>query len=125
MNYLNYDPEPEMECSNFVPSAVPVPVSIENRKPYFQNSPDFGSMKDYYRNHFTHDYIVFLKEKLATRELPLGRISRNVPEPDNINVTDADITAIHFTAVDSEHIHVEALVRASVYLSVLLGGFVV
>ncbi|MCD8131928.1 MAG: hypothetical protein LUE16_11765 [Lachnospiraceae bacterium] len=121
MNYLTHDPEPEMDSICPIPSAAPAPAYIENRKPYFQDCPHIGSMKDYYRNHFTHDYTVFLKEKLASRELPLGRISRNVPEPDTINVTDAEIAAIHFTAMSNEHIHVEALLRTSIYLSVLLG----
>ncbi|MCD8249315.1 MAG: hypothetical protein LUC60_05630 [Lachnospiraceae bacterium] len=120
MNYLTYDPEPEAECFFSMPPAIP--ATKPARKPYYQDSPDMCSLEDYFREHFTHEYTNFLRQKLASRELPLGRISRNVPEPDTIFVTDADITSIHFTAIDSEHVHVEALVRASIYLSVLLGN---
>ncbi|MCD8149356.1 MAG: hypothetical protein LUE92_07305 [Clostridiales bacterium] len=119
MNNLLYAPEPGNGDLFTLPPAIPAPAY--SRKRYFQGCPEMCSLEDFYRNHFIHDYTSFLKQKLATRELPLGRISRYVPEPDNILVTDADLTAIHFTAIDSEHIHVEALLRTTIYLSVLLG----
>ncbi|MCD8068716.1 MAG: hypothetical protein LUE87_07495 [Lachnospiraceae bacterium] len=102
MNYLPYDPEPEYE--GFPPDLSDISVPPVDRKPYYQDCPDMCSLEDYFRDHFTHEYTAFLKQKLTMRELPLGRISRNVPEPDTIVVTDANITTIHFSAIDGEHI---------------------
>ncbi|MCD8207935.1 MAG: helix-turn-helix domain-containing protein [Bacteroidales bacterium] len=89
----------------------------KNRKPYFDDLPEIGSLERYCKDHFLNDYWESLQSKLTDGTLPVEKISRKVPYPHIIHVMDADIVKMQFSAIDAEHIHVEARVRASIYLA--------
>lgn len=75
----------------------------------------------YIKDHFMCDYAVFLQDKLNSRELSIGRICRDVPEPDEVIVEDASITGTRFTMIERDTVHVQAAVRLSMYLFEICG----
>ncbi len=75
----------------------------------------------YMWEHHCYDYFVYLRDQLAEGELSLGKPSREVPEPDVIELEDVTLQGMRFTAVNTETMRIQSCIRATIYISELCG----
>lgn len=64
--------------------------------PFLDSTAKTGSFEEYVRGHYLDTYLREIRRMVADRTLPIGKSSREVPEPDDIFVDEISIMNIQF-----------------------------
>lgn len=90
--------------------------------PYHNNLERIGSFKQYLMGHYYQSYIAYLTGLLEKGELPLGKMSWLVPNPDCVIVKEADVQRIDLFRKSLDEVYADIIMSVEVEVSAKRGG---
>ena len=66
------------------------------RNPFLDKASQIGSFEEYCRGHFQDTYLKEIRRMISDCTLPVGKFSRDVPEPDDVFVSEICVMSMQF-----------------------------
>lgn len=118
MDYITDDMGPVVELPD--PYAPWQTCAYVN--PMVIEAVEIGSFEAYCRGHFGWGWIDALRERLEDGNVPVGKSSVKITQPETVTMVDASIVRIEFSRLDRIHFYADAVITAEIELAQVRNG---